>query len=100
MSIMSKGDRRRGLRRFIRILGIGMVVAAVTKELRLPREEREWHGTIGPVPYDFRVPTLARVRERVWARDSTKVFVPTLFGVGWTLNIGGIITLLRKAVRS
>jgi uncharacterized membrane protein len=43
---------------------------------------------------------LARVRERVWARDSTKVFVPTLFGVGWTLNIGGIITLVRKAVRS
>ena len=97
---MTKSDRRRGLRRFVRLLGFGILGAAVVKELRLPREDRSWHGSIAFVPYDLRVPTLPRLRERLWDPDSTRVFVPTMFGVGWTLNIGGAIALVRKAFSS
>src|SRR4051794_980387 len=97
---MTMSDRRRRFRRFVRLLGIGMVGAPVFKELPLPKGDRTWHGPVGVVPYALRPPTLSRMRQRVWDPDSTQVFVPTLFGVGWTLNIGGAIALLRKAISS
>ena len=80
----------------LRLLAIGFGIAALVKELRLPKADRTWHGTVGRyVPYDFRVPTAGRVRERVWAPDDPQVVMPTIFGVGWTLNLGRIVTLLR-----
>lgn len=73
-------------------------MAALVKELRLPRGERTWHGSVaGLVPYDFRVPTAQRVRERVWAPDADRVFSPTVFGVGWTVNVGRVVALVRGA---
>ena len=46
------------------------------------------HGRIlGLVPYDLRVPTLARTRERVWNAGDERFFVPTVFGAGWTVNL-------------
>lgn len=89
-------QRRRGL---VQVLAIGFTVAALVKELRLPREERTWHGTVGVVPYDFRRPTADRIRERLWSPSSPRVFVPTVFGVGWTINVGRIVELVRGAVR-
>jgi hypothetical protein len=53
------------------------VVAAVVKELRTPSEERSGHGVVaGFVPYDFRVPTVARLRERVWAPEDEHLLNP------------------------
>jgi Family of unknown function (DUF5808) len=46
------------------------------------------HGeTFELVPYDFRLPTLARVRETFWNTEDERFLVPTLFGVGWTVNL-------------
>jgi uncharacterized membrane protein len=76
-------------------LTAGLTVAAVVRELRLPADERTWHGRILYVPYDFRIPTLARVRERLWAPDQALV-VPQVFGVGWSLNIGRLVALVTN----
>jgi len=74
------------------VLGLILIGAAVATELRKPAEERTWEGRIaGRVPYDLRPPTLARGRERLWNPADRRVFVPTVFGVGWTVNFGGLL---------
>jgi hypothetical protein len=45
------------------------------------------HGTIAGIPYEFRVPTPQRIRERIWNPDDPRIFTPHLFGVGWTINL-------------
>ena len=87
---VSNGGRKRSRARWPG-LGIGFILigAAVATELLKPAEERTWEGRIaGVVPYDLRRPTLARVRERLWNPADHRVFVPTVFGVGWTVNFG------------
>lgn len=83
-----------------RLLGYtvaGFTVAAVLQELRKPANERTWHGQVlGVVPYDFRVPTLDRVRGSWWAPDKPQIFTPRVFGVGWDLNLGRIARLAGR----
>ena len=68
--------------------GVALVGAAVATELRKPSSERTWEGRVaGVVPYDFRPPTVDRVRQRLWDADEP-LFTPHVFGVGWTLNLG------------
>jgi hypothetical protein len=75
----------------------GLVVAAVVKELRVPAGERTWHGELaGVVPYDLRPPTVDRLRERFWAPENPRLIVPRVFGVGWTLNVGRLVALIRQ----
>jgi hypothetical protein len=80
------------------ITGIGLVVAAVTQELAKPSNKREWYGTVaGVVPYDFRPPTVERARATWWSPENGRVFVPQVFGVGWTLNLGRLARLIGLA---
>lgn len=93
--------RKSDLQRLIRLVSLGLAVAAVVKELRTPAEEREWHGVVvGFVPYDFRVPTVARVKERMWDPEGAHVINPRVFGVGWTLNLGKLVAVAREQVAS
>lgn len=86
----------RGLRRLIRITAVGLVVAAVTTELAKPEAERTWHGrVIGLVPYDFRPPTLERIRDAYWNPGSDRLFSDRVFGVGWAVNLHRAKTLLE-----
>jgi hypothetical protein len=88
-------EHQHGIQQLLRLVWVGLVVAAVVKELRTPSEERTWHGVVaGFVPYDFRVPTVARLRERVWAPEH--LLNPQPFGVGWTLNAGRAVSLVRQ----
>lgn len=96
-SCRGRTDERQGIRWLVRLVGIGLVVAAVAKELRTPPEERTWHGVVaGFIPYDFRWPTIARLRERVWAPEDEHLITPQVFGVGWTLNAGRVVSLIRQ----
>ena len=62
--------------------------AALYQELRKPATERTWHGRVaGVVPYDFRVPTVERLRAAYWNPESDVVFTDRVFGVGWAVNI-------------
>ena len=61
---------------------------ALYQELRKPDAERTWHGKVaGVIPYDFRLPTLERIREAYWDPESDAVFSDRVFGVGWAVNI-------------
>lgn len=85
----------------LRLLAIGFGIAAIVKELRLPKDQRTWHGTVATyVPYDFRLPTADRIRQRLWSPDDPQVLMPTVFGVGWSLNFGRLLALLRDRRRA
>jgi hypothetical protein len=84
------------LRRIMKLATIGLVVAALVEQLRRPPDERTWEGTVADiVPYDFRMPTIERARLRWWNPDEHRLFVPQVFGVGWTLNFAQLARLLR-----
>lgn len=78
----------------VRNAALALSALAIVRELRKPAEQREWHGTVGPVPYDFRRPTLDRVRQRMWSPDGPLIS-PQPFGVGWTINLGGLVSRFR-----
>lgn len=49
---------------------------------RVPRPQ----GTYAGLPYDWRRPSLARARARLWNPDDPRVLTPKSYGWGWTLN--------------
>jgi hypothetical protein len=68
--------------------------AAVAKELSRPADERTWHGDVGGVPYDFRPPTVDKIRRTVWNPDDPRLFPPHVFGVGWSINFARLAALV------
>ena len=93
---MRVGSGRQRIRTWSRWLGLGVGVTlfglAVLTEVAKPAAERTWQGSIaGRLPYDLRPPTLARVRERLWNPADRRILVPTVFGVGWTVNLGRLL---------
>lgn len=88
-----------GLKKLITLVTIALTAAAVVKELRTPESERTWHGKIGSVvPYELRVPTLQRARERLWDPDAEHVVGPRVFGVGWSVNLGKVVAVVREKI--
>jgi hypothetical protein len=80
----------------LKLLAAVLVIAAVIKELRLPKEERTWHGALGGlVPYDFRMPTFEKIKGAFWNPDGA-IVVNRVFGVGWTINLGAIVARARS----
>jgi hypothetical protein len=47
-------------------------------------------GTFLGVPYDWRRPTLARVRARWWNRDDRRVLTPKSWGWGYDVNLAEV----------
>jgi Family of unknown function (DUF5808) len=85
----------RHLRTILRAATFGMLAWAVLTELRKPREQRTWEGSLaGVVPYDLRVPTIGRIRERWWNPDDERLLTPHVFGVGWSVNLARALDLL------
>ena len=66
---------------------ITLTLAAICQELEKPKEEREWHGKVaGFIPYDFRMPTIERLKEAYWNAYDRRILTPRVFGVGWAIN--------------
>jgi hypothetical protein len=78
------------VKRVVRMLWVALVGAAITDALRNNRRQGELFGF---VPYDFRLPTAERAKQRAWNPDSERVLAPVTFGVGWTLNLGRLARL-------
>lgn len=82
---------------FFWILRTAVITAfagAIYNELRKEPEDRTWNGKLlGVVPYDFRMPTLDRIRSAYWNPRSPKIVTDRPLGVGWAVNIP---TLLRR----
>lgn len=55
---------------------------------------KQSHGKFLFVPFEFRVPTIQRVRERLWNPDNDSLFTPHVFGVGWSLNLYQVLKRL------
>jgi hypothetical protein len=84
------------LRKLIKWTAIALAAVAIVEQLRRPADERTWEGTVaGVVPYDFRPPTIERARSRWWSPEEPRLFVPQVFGVGWTVNVGRLVRLVR-----
>jgi hypothetical protein len=81
----------------LRLAAMALTAGAIATELRKPSEQRQWHGQVaGLVPYDFRLPTAERIRSTLWNPDSDRLVTPQVFGVGWSLNLGRVVKLLRS----
>jgi hypothetical protein len=48
------------------------------------------HGRLLGIPYELRMPTAARVISLWWNPLDPHPFVPTIFGLGWTVNFGAV----------
>ena len=77
------------------IIGITLLLffvgAAIVQQLQRPPEERTWYGKIAGIPYDFRLPTAERIRDTFWNKNTSKIFLPQVFGIGWSINLYPII---------
>jgi hypothetical protein len=82
-------------RRIVKLAAFAVTVAAIVEQLRLPADQRTWEGRVGGlVPYDLRMPTLERAKSRWWNPEDDRLFVPTVFGVGWTVNAARVGRML------
>ena len=82
----------------IRTLAMVAVVGAIYREMRLPPEERTWHGRLlNAVPYDFRIPTPAKFVGAWWNPKSDQVIGEPVFGVGWSMNLAALLGRLQAA---
>jgi hypothetical protein len=90
---------RRRLRRAMRLIALGLMVAAVTRELSLPRERRRWEGRLLGIPYSFRLPTPARILRAYWNPSDPRLFTDRVFGVGWSINLARARPLMERGFR-
>ncbi len=81
--------------RFVEATVITVTLAAVCQELEKPPEERHWHGKLGFIPYDFRLPNVERFKEFCWNPDRDRIFTPTGWGIGWTINFYTLLERMR-----
>jgi Family of unknown function (DUF5808) len=44
-------------------------------------------GKILGIPFDFRKPTYARMKQRMWNPEDERIMVPRTYGIGWTVNL-------------
>lgn len=47
------------------------------------------------LPYDFRRPTVSKLKERFWNAKDDRIFTPMVFGWGYAINLYQIARVLR-----
>jgi|UniRef100_A0A7C1JUN2 hypothetical protein len=73
--------------RLAKWIALGLIGAALYDQLRRAPAERTWMGQIGPVPYNFRIPSLERLRASLWNPDDPRLITPMPWGIGWSVNL-------------
>jgi uncharacterized membrane protein len=73
------------VRRFSRIVTFVIVGLALASRAKGER------GTILGIPFDWRRPTAARAKSRLWNPDEPRLFVPRVFGLGWDINFARLL---------
>ena len=71
-------------RRVVRFL---LVVGLVVLFRLLERRGVRPYGTLLGIPYEFRVPTPGRVRERLWNRRDRRMLTAPVLGWGYAVNL-------------
>jgi hypothetical protein len=62
-----------------------------------PREEEPRTGTFLGVPYDWRRPTVARIKDRWWNPDEPRLIVSRAFGWGYAINLARLLGVKPEA---
>lgn len=86
----------KNIKRILFIAAAATSAAAVIQELSKPEWERTWHGKVYGIPYDFRPPTFARIKDAMWNPDDERLFTPRAFGVGWTVNLARLMQMVQQ----
>lgn len=81
--------------RALQATAITVTLAAMCQEMEKPEEERQWHGKVGFIPYDFRLPTLERFLNACWNPHNHRIFTDRVFGIGWTINFHALLENMR-----
>ncbi len=68
----------------------GLAYAAISKELEKPPEARTWQGTIGMVPYNFRIQEWGNLSREYWNPASDQILSPKAIGIGWGINFAAL----------
>lgn len=76
------------LRRILKSRFAMSLVLTALIGLGLPKERRV--GTFLGVPYDVRLPTPRRIKERLWNKEDPRIFTPHVFGWGWSVNLHAV----------
>jgi hypothetical protein len=84
------------LGRLVQIVTLLVFIQALRDQLSRPREERTWHGRVGFIPYDFRIPTLDRIRDAYWNPDSEVLFTDRVLGIGWAINVAHLLRIINE----
>lgn len=86
------------MRKILMFGSLALAGLAVAQEVRKPANKRTWEGEVfGFLPYDFRPPTVDRMRERMWNPREGHLITPMVFGIGWTVNFGALARRLGLA---
>ena len=48
-------------------------------------------GKLLGMPFDWRKPTVARFKSRVWDPENPKLFVPKVYGWGYSVNFARLL---------
>jgi hypothetical protein len=87
----------RRLRRVAKLAAIGLLLAAIAQQVARPPALRTWRGRVlGVVPYDFNLPTWARLRRAYWNPEDDRLFTDRPLGVGWAINLHRARVLLSE----
>lgn len=82
----------RELRTALKVMGIGLVVAAAVQELRKEPTERTWRGRLTfSIPYDFTIPSVERIKETYWNPQDDRIITDRVLGVGWGVNVHALL---------
>jgi len=57
-------------------------------------------GTFMRLPFDWRKPTWARVKERAWNPNDPRIFTPKIYGWGLSINLYALLRKLHLVGRS
>ena len=68
-----------------KVIKVAVAAVFVATAVYAVREKKP-RGVFYGIPYDFRVPTPERIRERLWNPDDPRVLTPMVFGAGWSIN--------------
>jgi hypothetical protein len=69
-------------------LAFGAAALAIAQELAKPARKRAWNGRVlGFIPYDFRPPTIGRIKASLWNPRDPHLITGQVFGVGWSINL-------------
>ena len=74
----------------LRLIVSTFMVATIVYAIRTKQSDGAFLG----VPFEFRLPTPTRVRQRLWNPEDSRIFTPHVLGVGWSVNVYQVLKRL------